>query len=177
MQKNMKARFFASSSKNGEISSQRRNEKIRVATLSSALVALSLLSACAANVYVDSSDTGKARVQSPSTISFLTCVTDSHHQVCEVSGFRRTQGMWVEYKNREEFARYKQTRTTIENDSAVFYGVDTRPIYIRIEKQKSGNFYYAYYAWANTPMENAKWTQIMGKLIPTQYGYTEGPVR
>lgn len=177
MHKDIKARFFVSLSQGAEVLTQAVNEKRIVATLASAIVALCLLSACAANVYVDSSDTGKARVQSPSTISFLTCVTDSHHQVCEVSGFRRTQGMWVEYKNREEFARYKQTRTTIENDAAVFYGVDTRPIYIRIEKQKSGNFYYAYYAWANTPLENAKWTQIMGKLIPTQYGYTEGPVR
>jgi hypothetical protein len=111
--------------------------------------------------------------ESRKKLSILNCVSDSDHPKCESSRFQRVQGYWLEYKQSQEWARFKEIRIDYSNEKLIFYGNDpARNVFVKIEKRKGVDAYYAYWAWANTSLENAKWQSILGNFIPGGYDYT-----
>lgn len=125
-----------------------------------------LLGGCAPTVYVVAGEEeGRLRDGAFDSV-VLMCVRDANHQICESSSIRKNQGHWIEYKNGQEFSRFREVRVQIDGGKAVYYGVDTRPVYIKVEKQSEGNYYYAYYANATTSIERTQWTMMQGKFVP-----------
>jgi hypothetical protein len=145
---------------------------LRLFTLLSLVSITPLLSSCSTHVHIAAENIGVPGQQNDSNISMFECARDPVHRECETSGFRRIQGHILELKDGREMARYRQIGTS---GGEIFQGVDTRPIFIKIEKQKNTNYYYAYYAWANDGLEKAKWIQILGKFVPTRFDYRAPP--
>jgi len=111
--------------------------------------------------------------ESRKKLSVVNCVSDSEHPKCESSRFQRVQGYWLEYKKEQEWARFKELRIDYSNEKLIFYGNDpARNIFLKIEKRKGFDSYYAYWAWANTSLDNAKWQSILGNFVPGGYDYT-----
>ncbi len=125
---------------------------------------------CAPAVYIVGADEKNQTNESGFETVTLMCMRDANHQICESSALRRNQGHWIEYKNGIEFARFREVKIERMNDNPVHYGVDTRPVYIKVEKQRDGNYYYAYYANATTTLEKTQWTMMQGKFVPVVRG-------
>ena len=106
-------------------------------------------------------------------ISNLTCSTNQFFPKCESTRLQRIQGYWIEYKgNNNEWARFKEIKVESLPGKIIFYAVDSRPVYIKIEQQTGSNDFLAYWAWADKNIENANWQIILGNFTPNNFNYS-----